>query len=149
MAGMDQGLRQALNLGREETIAEVVRAGLRDRDYENLPTGGRIKCHAALCGDDKLIVCDCVDIEPGVQIYRHLLAASAAEVVEGALIVAFATGSRRVVVHVAEDDEHGAAAVAAAAQQLCADAGPRGCRRQPGCHTRWRSRWYGLCSDAT
>jgi len=118
MAGMDQGLRQALNLGREETIAEVVRAGLRDRDYENLPTGGRIKCHAALCGDDKLIVCDCVDIEPGVQIYRHLLAASAAEVVEGALIVAFATGSRRVVVHVAEDDEHGAAAVAAAAQPL-------------------------------
>ena len=118
MESMDQGLRRALSLGREETIAEVVRSRLRDRDYENLSTGERIRCHAALCGDDKRIVCECADIEPGVEINRHLLATAASAVVEGALIAAFATGSTRVVVHVSEDDEAGAAAVAAAAQRL-------------------------------
>ena len=42
-------------------------------------------------------------------------------VVEGALIVAFATSSRDVVFHVGEDDDTGAAAVAAAAEALAAE----------------------------
>ena len=45
-AGLGQGLRAAAALGRGETIAEVLRAGVRDRDYENLSTGERM---AASC----------------------------------------------------------------------------------------------------
>ena len=55
---MDQGLRRAMALGREETIQELVRAGLRDRDYENLSTGERMTAHAESAAEGKRIVCD-------------------------------------------------------------------------------------------
>jgi NADH-quinone oxidoreductase subunit F len=118
---MDQGLRRAMALGREKTIQELVRAGLRDRDYENLPTGERMTAHAQSAVEGKRIVCDCVDIEPGVEIARHLLASQADAVFEGALIAALATASPNVVLHVAEDDDTGAQAVARAAEEALAE----------------------------
>lgn len=136
MSDMDKGLRRALDLGGGETIQQLLQAGLRDRDYENLSTGERVQAHAALTAMDaaepgegsgpeeraaqqeKRVVVQCADLEPGVEICRHLLANEATAVVEGALIVAFATGSDRILVHLAEDDEIGAAAVGAAAQTL-------------------------------
>jgi NADH:ubiquinone oxidoreductase subunit F (NADH-binding)/NAD-dependent dihydropyrimidine dehydrogenase PreA subunit len=114
---MDQGLRRAMALGREETIQELVRAGLRDRDYENLSTGERMRAHAELAAEGKRIVCDCVDIEPGVGIVRYLLASQAGLVVEGALIAASATATPNIVLHVAEDDGAGAQAIARAAEE--------------------------------
>lgn len=114
---MDRGLRRAMALRREETIQELVRAGLRDRDYENLSTGERMTAHAESAAEGKRIVCDCVDIEPGVEIVRYLLASQAGSVVEGALIAAFATATVNVVLHVAEDDSAGAQAVALAAEE--------------------------------
>lgn len=118
MKDVGKGLERALSLGPEGTIEDLLRAGLRDRDYENLPTGERMRGHAALSCESKRIVCDCADIEPGVEIARHLLATKAAAVVEGALIAAFATGSTELVVHVAEDDDRGADAVTSAAAEL-------------------------------
>ena len=115
-AGLGKGLRAAMTLGKEETIAEILRAGVRDRDYENLSTGGRMVAHAECAGEAKRIVCECTDIEPGVEIAQYLLGFQAGGVVEGAFIVAFATDSREIVFHVGEDDDRGAAAVVAAAE---------------------------------
>jgi NADH-quinone oxidoreductase subunit F len=112
---MARSLRQALALGSEESIRELERAGLRDRDYENRATAGRMRAHASLADEGKRIVCDCADAEPGLTIGRYLAASEAMAVVAGALIAAFATATRRVVIHVAQDDEPGAAALAEAA----------------------------------
>jgi NADH-quinone oxidoreductase subunit F len=109
---MGQGLQQTTILGAEGTIQEVARAGLRDRDYENLPTGDRLRAHGEVVGDGKRIVCDCVDKEPGLEIDRFLLASQAEAIVEGAFIAALATSTPNRVFHVAEDDQTGAEAVA-------------------------------------
>jgi NADH:ubiquinone oxidoreductase subunit F (NADH-binding)/Pyruvate/2-oxoacid:ferredoxin oxidoreductase delta subunit len=104
-----------MGLGEKRAIEELVRAGLRDRDYENLPTGGRLAAHARTDGEDGRVVCDCVDIEPGLQITRLLLDSFAEAIVEGACVAAFATGSRGIVFRVPESGSEAARAVAVAA----------------------------------
>jgi NADH-quinone oxidoreductase subunit F len=118
MGELGQGSQRAAALGADDTIQELVRAGLRDRDYENLSTGGRLQAHAQLSGEGKRIICDCVDREPGLEINRFLLATEADLILEGAVIAAFATATPLLVIHVAEDDGVGADAVAAAVGKL-------------------------------
>ena len=107
-----------------EVIDDLVRSGLRDRDYENRPTGERLRALAAVSAADKLVVCDCADVEPGLQIARFLLGNHAREIVDGALVAAFATGSRRVRLHVGADDTEGAEALARALEQARSGEGP-------------------------
>ena len=45
---MGQGLQRAAVLGAGGTVQELIEAGLRDRDYENLSTGTRMLAHAQL-----------------------------------------------------------------------------------------------------
>jgi NADH:ubiquinone oxidoreductase subunit F (NADH-binding)/Pyruvate/2-oxoacid:ferredoxin oxidoreductase delta subunit len=115
-------------LGREETIQELLRSGLRDRDYENLPTGERLRAFAAsaagvpaapeaLAGA-KLIVCDCADVESGLEVNRFLLREHAGEIVAGALVAAFITSTPRVHMHVGAGDAEGAAALEAAIAEV-------------------------------
>ena len=119
---LGQGLRRALARGRDRTIREVISAGLRDRDYENLATGIRMEAHAQPVGNEKRIVCDCVDVERGVNINRCLLSNSAASpIVEGALIAAFATGASSVTIHIAEDGDRGCEALESSASHLKID----------------------------
>ncbi|MCL5734707.1 MAG: 4Fe-4S binding protein, partial [Actinobacteria bacterium] len=113
-----EALRRAMSIGGDEAIQELVRAWLRDRDYENLSTGERLAAHARTTGESRRVVCDCVDIEPGVRIARLLLDSQADAVVEGAYLAAFATGSQRTVFHVAESDTEAAGTVVAATRAL-------------------------------
>jgi len=118
MVGMNEALQRAAALGKSETIQELVRADLRDRDYENLSTGCRLREYAESEGEGKRIVCDCVDREPGLVVDRHLLANEAGLIAEGALIAAFATASSHILIHVADDDRTGAGAIASAVEEL-------------------------------
>ncbi|MBN1319698.1 MAG: SLBB domain-containing protein [Thermoleophilia bacterium] len=126
MDGTCKGLERARALGALETVAELVRSGLRDRDYENLSTGSRMEAYGQLTGDGKRIVCDCVDVEPGLEVARYLLAHHAESMVEGALIAALATSTPDLVFHVAEDDGTGADTVALALQKVRSSGGPAG-----------------------
>jgi|WetSurMetagenome_2_1015567.scaffolds.fasta_scaffold23571_2 NADH-quinone oxidoreductase subunit F len=107
-----------------QVIDDLLRCGLRDRDYENRLTGERLRALAAVSAADKLIVCDCADVEPGLQIARFLLGNHALEIVDGALIAAYAGGSRRVRLHVGSDDKDGAEAIAQALEQARSGEGP-------------------------
>jgi len=80
-----------------------------------------MRAHAALPGDAQLIVCDCVDVEPGLEVNRHLLRTEAEAVLEGAYIAAFATKTPRLAIHVAESDREGADSVTRALETLRAD----------------------------
>lgn len=111
-------MRRAVTAGGEEIIRELLRAGLRDRDYENLLTGNRLAAHAASSGEGKRVVCNCLDEEPGLEIVRFLLESEPGAIVAGALIAALASGSQANVFHVAEDDRKGHEAVLAAAGSL-------------------------------
>jgi NADH-quinone oxidoreductase subunit F len=120
-ASLGQGLGRSVALGRAEALQQIVSAGLRDRAYENLSTGERMAAHAECSGEGKRVVCECADIEPGVEIDRLLLASQAGDIVEGAFIAAFVTDSCDVVFHVAEDDDQGIEAIARAAEDLSAE----------------------------
>ncbi len=112
--------------GPDEVVEELVRAGLRDRDYENRSTGERLRAYAAVPVAGKLIVGDCADIEPGLEVNRFLLSHHAREIVDGALVAAVATGTRRVSLHVASDDESGVGALATALEQARSEDGAPG-----------------------
>lgn len=107
MDGSTSGLQRCVALGPEGTVEELIQAGLRDRDYENLSTGERMRAHAESGGSARRLVCDCADIEPGVEINRWLLASQAPLVVEGARIAALATCASEIVFHVGDDDRAG------------------------------------------
>ena len=119
MSDLAGGLKRAFVLGAAGSIAELTRAGLRDRDYENLLTGERLAAHAGLTGEGKRLVCDCADSEPEVQIAALLSAGHAGRVVEGALIAAFAAATPAVVFHLAQSDRPGADALACALAEGC------------------------------
>lgn len=114
----DQASHWTASLLADEIIEELVRAGLRDRDYENLSTGERLRSHAAIPVSDKVVVCDCADVEPGLEVNRFLLSNHAREIVDGALVAAVATGSGTVRLHVGADDKQGAQALASATEDL-------------------------------
>jgi NADH-quinone oxidoreductase subunit F len=61
-----------------------------------------------------LIVCDCADTETGLEINRFLLRSHAGEILDGALIAAFATAASDVRLHVTRGDEDGTAFLEAA-----------------------------------
>lgn len=114
-------------LGPEGIVEQLQRAGLRDRDYETLPTGERLRAFAESArlasGDgvgSALIVCDCADVEPGSELNRYLVRTYPAEIVAGALLVAFATRAAEVHLHLTEDDREGVAALQAAAATAAA-----------------------------
>jgi NADH:ubiquinone oxidoreductase subunit F (NADH-binding)/Pyruvate/2-oxoacid:ferredoxin oxidoreductase delta subunit len=118
MEQISEALRRSVRLGGDGTIAELLRAGLRDRDDENLYTGDRLAAHAALGREGRRVACDCADAEPGVHIARFLLASQPEAIVAGAYVAAFATHSCSIAFYVAEDDDRGAEALAAAADTL-------------------------------
>lgn len=118
-------IKKAITMTAEQVIHELTAAGLRDRDYQNLSTGKGLREHLLtkeagrrlpdspetnIYGDlqivPKDILCDCVDQEQDLSINRFLIKTQGNEIVDGALVAAYATGSSRILIYVAEDKEN-------------------------------------------
>jgi len=95
-----RGVEVAHRLGREATIEEITRSGLRGRGGGGFPTGRK---WAGIAGDPsarKYLVVNGAEGEPGTFKDRALLRANPYQVVEGLIIAAFAIGADEVYVGV-------------------------------------------------
>ncbi|MFC2006321.1 FAD-dependent oxidoreductase [Chloroflexota bacterium] len=87
------GLVKALDMTPEEVIEEVKKSGLRGRGGAGFPTGQKWEFCQRSPGDEKYIICNADEGDPGAFMDRALLESDTHAVLEGILIGAYAIGA--------------------------------------------------------
>ena len=90
-----QGLRNALAMGREATIKTVLDAGLRGRGGSGFPTGRKWQFAYNSKGDEKFVVCNGDEGDPGAFMDRSILEGNPFAVIEGMMIAGYAIGAKQ------------------------------------------------------
>jgi NADH-quinone oxidoreductase subunit F len=94
--GGGKGLARARELGPEETIAELERAGVRGRGGAGFPVATKWRTVRGAAGRHRYAVCNGAEGEPGTFKDRAILRANPYQVIEGLAVVAFVVGAREV-----------------------------------------------------
>jgi NADH:ubiquinone oxidoreductase subunit F (NADH-binding)/(2Fe-2S) ferredoxin/NAD-dependent dihydropyrimidine dehydrogenase PreA subunit len=92
--GAYRGLERALELGREAVIAEVTASGLRGRGGAGFSTGTKWSFAARAAGDEKYVICNADEGDPGAFMNRSVLESDPHSVLEGLTISGWAVGAR-------------------------------------------------------
>ncbi len=88
-----QGLRRALSMSRQEVIDEVLAAGIRGRGGAGFPTGRKWQFAYNSQGDEKYVVCNGDEGDPGAFMDRSILEGNPLAVIEGMVIAGYAIGA--------------------------------------------------------
>ena len=94
-----EGLKRALSMSPEEVVNEVKLSGLRGRGGGGFPTGNKWSFLAAKQADEKIVVCNAEEGDPGAFMGRALMEGVPHQVLEGMLIAAYATGSTKIFIY--------------------------------------------------
>src|SRR5439155_6288038 len=87
------GLRKAIELGREATVAQIAESGLRGRGGAGFPAGIKWKTVADTPGELKFVCCNADEGDSGTFADRMLLEGDPFCLIEGMTIAAYATGA--------------------------------------------------------
>lgn len=98
-AGGYAGLKRALSLTPEEVINEMKLSGLRGRGGGGFPTGNKWGFLAAKQAEEKIVICNADEGDPGAFMDRSLMESVPHQVLEGMLIAAHATGATRLFIY--------------------------------------------------
>jgi NADH:ubiquinone oxidoreductase subunit F (NADH-binding)/(2Fe-2S) ferredoxin/NAD-dependent dihydropyrimidine dehydrogenase PreA subunit len=88
-----RGLQRALAMKPGEVIAEMEKSGLRGRGGGGFPTGLKWKFCRASAGEEKYLICNADEGDPGAFMDRSLLEGDPHAVLEGMCIAAYAIGA--------------------------------------------------------
>lgn len=91
--GAFQGLKKALTMDPQEVINEVLAAGLRGRGGGGFPTGRKWQFAYAQNNEDKYVVCNGDEGDPGAFMDRSILEGNPLAVIEGMVIAGYAIGA--------------------------------------------------------
>lgn len=104
-AGAFDGLRRVVrDLGATGTIATVAASGLRGRGGAGRPTGEKWRAAASNETDQRYVVANAYDADPGVHAGSALLGADPWSVIEGLVIAAFTIGATEAILALRADD---------------------------------------------
>ena len=92
--GAFQGLVKALHMDRQEVINEVLKSGLRGRGGGGFPTGRKWQFAYNQESDEKYVVCNGDEGDPGAFMDRSILEGNPLAVVEGMAIAGYAIGAK-------------------------------------------------------
>ncbi len=93
------GLNKALAMTSAEVVDEVKKSGLRGRGGGGFPTGMKWGFMAAKEAEQKILICNADEGDPGAFMDRSLMESVPHQVLEGMLITAYATGSTRIFIY--------------------------------------------------
>lgn len=93
-------LEKALAMKPEEVIEEIKQSGLRGRGGAGFPTGLKWDFCRKSPGDEKYIICNADEGDPGAYMDRSVLEGDPHSVIEGMLIGAYAIGAQEGVLYV-------------------------------------------------
>ncbi len=92
--------RAILEMTPAAVIEEIKRSGLRGRGGAGFPTGRKWElCRAAL-GDEKYVICNADEGDPGAFMDRSILEADPHSVIEGEIIAGYAIGAKKGYIYV-------------------------------------------------
>ena len=94
-----KGLERALSMTPEEVVQEMLDSGLRGRGGGGFPTGRKWSFLAAKQAEEKIIICNADEGDPGAFMDRSLMESVPHQVLEGMLIAAAATGATRLFIY--------------------------------------------------
>ena len=94
-----EGLKRALTLSPEEVVNEIKLSGLRGRGGGGFPTGMKWSFLAAKKADEKILICNADEGDPGAFMDRSLMESVPHQVLEGMLIAAYATGATKLFIY--------------------------------------------------
>ncbi|MDP3013980.1 MAG: NADH-quinone oxidoreductase subunit NuoF, partial [Candidatus Subteraquimicrobiales bacterium] len=87
-----RALKQVLSISPEEVIEEVKKSGLRGRGGAGFPTGLKWEFTRKAPGDEKYLICNADEGDPGAFMDRSILEGDPHVVIEGMAIAAYAIG---------------------------------------------------------
>ena len=91
--GAFQGLKRALTMKPEQVIEEVLASGLRGRGGGGFPTGRKWQFAYNSVSDQKYVVCNGDEGDPGAFMDRSILEGNPYAVIEGMMIAGYAIGA--------------------------------------------------------
>ncbi len=91
--GAFQGLKKALSMTQQEVIDEVLASGLRGRGGGGFPTGRKWQFALNVEADQKYVVCNGDEGDPGAFMDRSILEGNPLGVIEGMMIAGYAFGA--------------------------------------------------------
>ena len=91
--GAFQGLKRALNMDRKAVIDEVLASGLRGRGGGGFPSGRKWQFAKNPVSDQKYVVCNGDEGDPGAFMDRSILEGNPYAVIEGMMIAGYAIGA--------------------------------------------------------
>ena len=92
--GAFQGLARALKMDRLEVITEILASGLRGRGGGGFPTGRKWQFAYNSPGDEKYVVCNGDEGDPGAFMDRSIFEGNPLAVIEGMMIAGYAIGAQ-------------------------------------------------------
>ena len=90
-----EGVKKALSLSRSDVIAEIRESGLKGRGGAGFPTAVKWQLAGAAVSDQKFVVCNADEGEPGTFKDRYLLHEHTDLVLSGMTIAAYAVGATK------------------------------------------------------
>jgi NADH-quinone oxidoreductase subunit F len=94
------GLRRALGMSPEAVIEEIALSGLRGRGGAGFPTGQKWKFCRQSPGDEKYLICNADEGDPGAFMDRSVIEGDPHAVLEGMCIAAYAIGANHGYVYI-------------------------------------------------
>ncbi len=92
--GAYQGLLRALSMERADVIKEILDSGLRGRGGGGFPTGRKWQFAFDQVNDEKYVVCNGDEGDPGAFMDRSILEGNPLAVIEGMVIAGYAIGAK-------------------------------------------------------
>ena len=91
--GAFQGIKKALSMTQQEVLDEVLASGLRGRGGGGFPTGRKWQFAYNVDADQKYVVCNGDEGDPGAFMDRSILEGNPLGVIEGMMIAGYAFGA--------------------------------------------------------
>lgn len=95
-----EALKKALKMKPEEIIDIITKSGLRGRGGAGFPTGLKWKFTREAPGDEKYVICNADEGDPGAFMDRNVLEGDPHRVIEGMIIGAYAIGATKGFIYV-------------------------------------------------
>ncbi len=101
-----EGIKKALQLNREDILFEIKESGLKGRGGAGFPTATKWMLTAAAKSDEKFIICNADEGEPGTFKDRVLLMEYPELVFEGMVIAGYTIGAKKGIVYLRGEYEY-------------------------------------------
>jgi len=98
-----EGLKKALTMTQDQVIAEVEKSGLRGRGGGGFPTGKKWRSCQQVSSDQKYMLCNGDEGDPGAFMDRSLMEGDPHSVLEGLIIGAFAIGASKGILYIRDE----------------------------------------------